>query len=484
MAPLLQPARTCDRESLLWRINGKPLWAVAVAIAVLTLFVPLRCTAQQNSQQKSPASDASSGEPAPNSGENTQSVNDASSAKAPNLLASGPLVASKDLKLMRDGKVIDTIQTGDLLTPLELRDKTLVIQTFRGHKGVVSQDQITVLAKSVPVYDKLITIHADDGRLYTLRAGAHWAAGSADKALADFDQAIELGYAEPHAFSSRGLFHAASGNYDLAIADYTTAIEKDPNDTVPIANRASAYMAKGEYEQAIKDYAAAIAKTPTAPLYAQRALAHKLLGQAEEAIADYGRSIELFPEDASALMGRGYLQFQLGRHEAAIEDFSRLLELTPGSAVAYNNRGFNYQQLKQYERALDDFRRAVELAPKYMLALQNKAWLLATCEKEELRDPAAAIAAAEQVCEMSEYKEIGDLVLLAAAHASASSFETAIGWQEKAIEQAPEPLQPNLKKILALYQSGEPLDVKLLEVEPPPADSSDTPTEPSPTATP
>ena len=429
------------------------------------LLVFLLSLSTQSFEQSTWGQTGESSSPVPSQNSPTE----ASQSPAPQiaLAANGPVVAGRDLKLTKkDGETLDTIQVGDLLTVLEKRDNQVVIQTFRGHKGIVSENHVVPLAESVPVYDKLIAVQPDDGRLYTLRAGAHWAAGTTEKALADFDQAIEMGYQEPLAYTSRGLFHAESGNHDLAIEDYSRAIETDAKDMVPVANRASAYMAKGEYQRAIDDYSHAIKQAPTAPLYTQRALAYKLLGDSQRAIDDYSDALQLFPQDAAALLARGYLQFQLKKHEEAIADFSRLIELTPGSAVAFNNRGFNYQQLKQFDKALADYQRAIELAPRYLLALQNRGWLLTICENEGLRDPGKAIETAEVVCELTEYKEVGALVLLAAAHASAEEFEKAIGWQEKAIELAPEEMRESLKKILARYQDKLPLDPQLLEDAP------------------
>jgi tetratricopeptide (TPR) repeat protein len=368
------------------------------------------------------------------------------------------------MKLTLDSQVIDTIEQGDLLTVLYERESSYIIQTFNGQKGAVAKGNVAKLAEAVPIYDELIEQLPEEGRLYTLRASCFWALGDTTSALADYDRAIELGYDEAHAYSSRGLFHAAVGNYDQAIQDYSAAISRDPTDDVPLLNRASVFMSMGKYERAIDDYTAAAKLRPeNATLYSQRAVAMKLVGNLSGAIADYDRAIELAESDVSAWMGRGFVHFQSGQYEAAISDFNRVIELSPESAVAINNRGYNYQMLKQESRALDDYTRAIELAPGYLLALQNKAWMLTVATDAKLRNPVGAIEIATKVCEISEYKNFADLTLLAAAYASAGEFETAIGWQEKALTLASGVQADISHRILEGYASGKPLDPKILQ---------------------
>lgn len=377
---------------------------------------------------------------------------------------SEPVVARVQMKLTLKGEVIDTIQKGDLLTVLAAREESYVIRTFNGHKGAVAKTNVSLLAESVRIYDELIRAEPGDGRLHTLRANAAWAVGDTAKALADYDEAIELGYTEAHAYSTRGLFHSAMGEFEKAVDDYSIAIEKDPSDSVPLVNRASVYMTTGKYSLAIDDYTLASKLGPDNPtLYNQRAIAHKLLGKLDAAVADYDRAIELADKDVSAWMGRGFVKFQQGNHKAAIEDFSQVIDLSPQTAVAFNNRGYNHQQIGNLEDAAKDYQRAVELAPKYLLALQNRGWLLTIAEDEELRDPIAAIKTATSVCEITEFKDFSDLTLLAASYASAGEFDTAIGWQEKAVGIASDSQKDLARQILELYQSEEPIDPKLLE---------------------
>ncbi len=375
-----------------------------------------------------------------------------------------PIVAKIDLTLKLKDQVIDTINKGDLLTVVQEREKDYVILTSNGKKGAIAKENAAKLNDSLPVFDELILQAPEEGRLYTLRAGTHWAMGNEKKALADFDKAIELGYTAPHAYASRGMFHAKLHNFDEAIADFTKAIEADPKDEVSLMNRASVFMQLGYFPKAADDYTAALSIRKENPLlYSQRAVAYKLQGKLEEAVKDYDKAIALVEKDISAWMGRGFVKFQLGQHQAAIDDFSKVIELAPQSAVAFNNRGFNYQQIKQFKKAAEDYQRAMELAPRYVLALQNRAWLLATCEESAVRDPVAAIEIAKTINEISEFKDISDLTLLGAAFAAAGEFETAVGWQEKALAIASTEQKVLAEKILALYQDKKELDPAILE---------------------
>ncbi|MFO1065912.1 MAG: tetratricopeptide repeat protein [Pirellulales bacterium] len=383
---------------------------------------------------------------------------------APPVSMHEPLVARVEMRLTLGDKVIDVIEKGDLLTVLSERADSYVIRTFSGQKGAVTKNNAVRLAESIEIYNDLLKEREKEGRLYTLRAGAWWALGETDKALEDFNKAIDLGYREAHAFASRGLFHAALGNNDAALADYSEAIKLNPKDSASLINRAAVYLATEKPDSAVADYSAALAlDEKNGVLLQQRGIAYKAAGKLKEALSDYTRATELDEKDISAWMGRGFVYFQMGDHQAAIENFTKVIDLAPLTAVAYNNRGYNFQQLGKFREALADYDRAVELAPKYALAFQNKAWLHLLSTDEKLRNARKAVEAATSACDLSAYGNVNDLLALAAALAADGQFDKAIGWQEKVVDLMPDGEKSFAEKILENYRQKHPFDPKLLE---------------------
>jgi tetratricopeptide (TPR) repeat protein len=385
-----------------------------------------------------------------------------SSAKPAPKIFTEPMVARVELRLTIGEKEVDVIEKGDLLTVLEEREKSFLIRTFRGVKGGIEKANLVTLAESVETYDEVIKGNPKVGRFYTLRAGAHWARGNTEKALADFDEAIRLGYVSANAYSSRALFLTATHAYEKAIEDFSKAIEKGDKSESIYVNRAAAYLQMNMVDEAIADYSAAIQlNDKNAGVIQQRATAHKVKGELDKAVVDFTKAMELSPNFIPAIMGRGYVYFQQGDHAKAIVDFSKVIELNGRAAVAFNNRGYNYQQIGKYKEALEDFKKAIELTPDYALAHQNLGWLLSTCKDESMRDAKTAIASATKACELNEYNDLSDLAALAASHASAKEFSLAIGLQEKIVERAAAPQKPLAEKLLELYRNEKPFDPDL-----------------------
>ena len=158
-------------------------------------------------------------------------------------------------------------------------------------------------------------------------------------------------------------------------------------------------------------------------------------------------------KNIAALMARGFTYYQKANYKNAVEDFFRVIELNPEAAGAFNNRGYNRFMLGDSKDALKDYDEAIKLAPNYELTHQNRAWQLATVIDADLCNPAEAVKSGEAACKLSNYGSLGDLSAYAATLAANEEFEAAIGWQEKAVELAPENMREFSTKMLERYKS-------------------------------
>ena len=136
-------------------------------------------------------------------------------------------------------------------------------------------------------------------------------------------------------YINRGIAYGEKGDHDRAIADFNKAIELDPKYDEAYYNRGYAYSKKGDHGHALADYNKAIELDPKhAPAYINRGLVYFDKGDFDRAIADYNEAIELDPKYAKAYYNRGGAYGKKGDHDRAMADFNKAIELDPKHAPA------------------------------------------------------------------------------------------------------------------------------------------------------
>lgn len=128
-----------------------------------------------------------------------------------------------------------------------------------------------------------------------------------EKASGDIHKLIQLNpepwfywFSRGVAYHERGKAHFKQGNYDRAIADFNTFIQIDANQADAYHNRGAAYGLKGDFDRAIADFDRAIQLNPRLKrAHYNRGLAYKLKGDQDRARADFDKEEQLFPDDKS-----------------------------------------------------------------------------------------------------------------------------------------------------------------------------------------
>ncbi len=138
-----------------------------------------------------------------------------------------------------------------------------------------------------------------------------------------------------------------------------------------------------------------------------------------------------------------------GQNEIALEDCNRSIRVKPDAlGYPYAARGRIFAMMGYYEWALEDFDRAIDLGGSggnnaKVIAYGGKARVFATSDDPELRDGERSVKFAEKAVSLEDrlvtpaYR-ILHRDTLAAAHAEAGRFDTAIEEQKNTISMVKE----------------------------------------------
>lgn len=222
-----------------------------------------------------------------------------------------------------------------------------------------------------------------------LNRGHHWHRNNQpDKALADFNTAIEVNPEYAIAYLNRSSVYLERNEPEKALDDfnrYLTLIH--PYDkkghllnwqlSEMISYRGSIYYRTGRYKDALADFKTAIELDPfNAGHYFNRALTYMQLRQYPEAIRDLNACNHSDPGNPDIINNRGLCYLLAGNWEAALNDFNTVIMMNDGNPAYYLNRARVYRQLGRLPEAIQDVRVAEEkgavIGPELGKLLRNK----------------------------------------------------------------------------------------------------------------
>ncbi|HOX56929.1 MAG TPA: tetratricopeptide repeat protein [Candidatus Paceibacterota bacterium] len=342
-------------------------------------------------------------------------------------------------------------------------------------------------------YQTALALNPGLTKAYVNWGNLELAVGNPQSAIRHYQDALLIDPLTPLAHLNLGNALAKTGATNEAISAYTRAVEIEPGDALTRLRLANLLASQAEFEKAIPHYQQAIRLDPghfAASSNLGSALAK--LGRYQEAAACFAEAIRIQPGYADAhvnmaklLAEQGDLDgalkgcfealrlrpnnpelhrqaalwlSQQGKLQEAAGQFAAVAKLTPAAPGAHYDLGVALVKLGKSEQAVKHFKEALRLKPSWVQAINNLAWILATHEKEQVRNGPEAVSLATRACVLSSYNDARVMGTLAAAYAEAGRFPEAVAAAEQTCELAlaagDQGLAEKTRARLKLYQAG------------------------------
>ena len=217
-------------------------------------------------------------------------------------------------------------------------------------------------------YNRAIQLKPDYAEAFNGRGLAYYGKKEYEQAIQDYSQAILLKHDYAEAFNNRGLACLATREYSnmrKAMADFDQAIELEPHYAEAFFNRGNAHAEEGQFKDAIPDYTEAIRLRPDYPeALLQRSDAYRYRHDNGHALQDLNQAIKLKPDDTDAIFARASIYGDGGYRDRAIEDLTEVIRLSPDDLQTFWFRAMTYFDNGDYDLAISDLNRVVGAQPE------------------------------------------------------------------------------------------------------------------------
>jgi len=197
-----------------------------------------------------------------------------------------------------------------------------------------------------------------------------------DKAIGEFNKAIELNPNFYQAHNELGVVHREKGRiepssskaqifYEEAVIHHKKAIEINPDYEIAYASLGYTYICMRGYDSAMREFVEALRINPSSHR------AHLGLGWiynemdiVDEAIKEYQNAIKLEPKSEAGYNNLGWAYIKNGEFDSAICSLKKAISLSKNYAIAYKNLGEAYLCKKMFIEARKNFEKSISLGDK------------------------------------------------------------------------------------------------------------------------
>jgi tetratricopeptide (TPR) repeat protein len=338
-------------------------------------------------------------------------------------------------------------------------NRLLLTDQNEGARGWTDASAIIPVDQAEAFFSSQIQTNPKSAFAFLMRGVVRLECEDLDHAMTDLDQSLKLDPSFAPALIARAYLWLWKGRLDQAVADATRAIELNPRNAYAFVERGVFYCDMKEFDKAVHDFDAAVERGfKGAVVEIGRGMIELHRGDLKKAQAEFTQALRIDPKHPDAYAGKASIFMMQGDTKRAMIVLDLAVELDPQSADSHGNRAIVLLSMGQYDKALDDVDDVLKIAPSSVRALRERAWILATCPLDKIRNGDEAVKSASKACELSGWNEPHVLMTLAAACSEVRDFAGAVKWQQKAIELLPDKSQEKreYRRVLERYQAKKP----------------------------
>jgi rhomboid protease GluP len=161
-------------------------------------------------------------------------------------------------------------------------------------------------------------------------------------------------------------------------------------------------------------------------------------GQVPEAIREFEEARRWSPDSARARLGLALAYRRNGDLANARRMFESVFGKNPRSAEGHRVLADLCAEQKLYREAIGHYQAALQLFPDDAVVHNNLAWLLATSEEEQFRNPRGALEHAQRAVTLTAWKEATFIDTLAEALYANGKFAEAVKVQTETLKLEPD----------------------------------------------
>lgn len=223
-------------------------------------------------------------------------------------------------------------------------DKVLVIEPDNVEALIARGDAFSQLGntgRALADLNRAVALAPNDATAYLARGLAESRRGNRTAAVQDYEEALKRDPRRVDALVNIAALQLLENKAEAAVKTLDRAIAIDPTSALAFYNRGLAHFSLRAYDKAIADYGKAIELDPRMGLaYNNLGLAKAIAGNdLKGALADNDQAVKLLPLNLEVCDTRGFIFLKMGEPAKALSAYNAAIDIDPNRALSLYGRG-------------------------------------------------------------------------------------------------------------------------------------------------